>query len=138
MSVTAADIMTRRVFTLTGDDSVELARDLCQDHRVRHIPVVDQDHRLVGLVSDGDVLRSLSPFMHTAAERDRDRFTLRRPIHQIMTRAPETVTGAVDVRECARRMSAHGVGSLPVLDDEALVGILTWQDVLAAVADSRI
>ncbi|WP_026321236.1 CBS domain-containing protein [Arhodomonas aquaeolei] len=138
MSLTAADVMTRRMFTLTGDDSVELARELCRNHRVRHIPIVDGRYRLVGLVSDGDVLRSLSPFTHTAAERDRDRFTLRRPIHQIMTRVPETIIADVDLRECARRMSGRGVGSLPVVDGETLVGIVTWQDVLAAVADGRI
>jgi acetoin utilization protein AcuB len=85
------------------------------------------------VVSDRDVLRVVSPFLDTPAERDRDRYTVRRPVHQIMTRNPVTVDAEAGLDEAAARMLEAGVSCLPVVDGGRLVGVLTRKDLLGAI-----
>ena len=55
------DLMTDQIFALRADDDIQMARDLTDERNVRHVPVVDEDRNLVGLVSERDLLRSMYP-----------------------------------------------------------------------------
>ena len=122
-----SQLMTRRVIAIDMDDDLSLARTLLGRARIHHLPVTDSRNRVVGIVSDRDVLRWLSPFMDTPSETRRDKALL----HQFMTRHPITVRPDESADNAARYMLFNDISSLPVIDgNEVLLGILTWKDLL--------
>ena len=112
------DVMTREVLTIGPETPCDKARRLMDEHRIRHLPVVGEG-RLVGMVSDRDV-RS-APVQSSGAIAGR-----------IMTPDPVTVTPETRVEHAAQLMLAGRFGSLPVADGDALVGIVTYTDLLRA------
>ncbi|MBX3466014.1 MAG: CBS domain-containing protein [Planctomycetes bacterium] len=123
-----ADWMTRRVLEVRPDAPVFAALEVMAEQGVRHVLVMN-DATLVGIVSNRDVVR--------AALRHPER---RLDLHQarvadVMTPVPLVTTwpGAT-LAEVAEAMRAKRVSALPVFDGERVAGIITTDDVLAAVA----
>lgn len=132
--MTVGQIMSRRIITISMDDSLAAAQSQFAQHRFHHLLVVEHG-RLVGVISDRDLLKNLSPFANPLSERSQDAATLKRRIHQVMTRAPVTMRRDSWITEAARVMLDTGVSCLPVVDDRgAPVGILSWRDLLDAMA----
>lgn len=132
--VKAIELMSDRPVTIGPDDSVADARRLFDEHGFHHLLVVDR-RRLIGIVSDRDLLRNLSPFVDKMAERPQDLALLNRRVHQIMGRQPITLphTGRID--EAASLMHAHDVSCLPVVDDDGRpIGIVTRTDLLRGLS----
>ncbi len=128
---TLATIMTRHVISVNMDDEISLLETLRDSHGFKHFPVVDEEQKLVGIVSDRDICNQLSPFVHTVAETKRDEALLHRRAHQIMSRQPITANAEDDVDYAARLMLFNGISAIPVTDsDNRLVGIVTWVDLL--------
>lgn len=125
------DVMTRAVVTVDLDECLGRVHEIMQDGRFHHVLVTD-DGRLVGVISDRDVLRAMSPFIEREfMQRRQDENTLRRKAHQVMTRHPRTTREEHDVARAARTMLEAGVGCLPATDAAGRVrGILTWRDLL--------
>jgi acetoin utilization protein AcuB len=129
-AVTVADLMSRRVVTIDADAKLAAARDLFERHRFHHL-VVTEGKRVVGIVSDRDLLKALSPFLSTLAERAMDADTLNRPVHSIMTRKVISTPLDATIDAVSGRIVKHGISALPVLDDAGgLVGIVSWKDIL--------
>jgi CBS domain-containing protein len=131
------DIMTHPVFTVRSTDPIEGAAALLADRRITAAPVVDGDGRLVGIVSEGDLLRDRVPDDPTAHLRPVTVNHHRpRVVAEVMTR--EVVTGWLDedVSDVVRTMLSHNVRSLPVLDGGRLVGIISRRDLLRTVVRS--
>lgn len=125
-------IMSRRTVTVTMDDSLARARELFTEHHFHHLLVV-QGKILFGIISDRDLLKAVSPHIGTLSETDRDRATLNKRAHQIMSRNLITVTADTTVDVGARLLLEHRVSCLPVVAaDGALEGIVTWRDLLRA------
>jgi acetoin utilization protein AcuB len=116
------DAMTPDPFTVTGQDTVAAAAALMRECRIRHLPVV-WDGRLVAIVAHGDVEvpAGLDPEVTEAL--------LGRPLAEVMTSGPVTVGPLEPVEVAARLLHDHRIGSLPVVDGDRLVGILTASDV---------
>lgn len=131
-------IMTRRVVTVGLDDSVLTARALFEQHRFHHLLVVNRG-KVVGVLSDRDLLRTISPFVGKLAERSQDLHTLKRRVHQVMTRDLVTADEDMSVADAARVMIGFNVSCLPVVDGEGRpVGIVTWKDLVRAfVPDAK-
>lgn len=124
--------MSRRVVTITMDDSLAKARELFTELRFHHLLVVEQ-RRLVGIISDRDLLKAISPYVGTLSETDRDRATLNKRAHQIMSRNPITVRTDTTVEVAAQQLIEKKVSCLPVVTDGGKIeGILTWRDLLKA------
>ncbi len=131
--MTVADFMTPHPFTVGLDEPVPVLRKLFADHHCHHLLVIDKGV-LVGVVSDRDVLRRVSPFAGTLAEQRRDEETVKMRAHQIMTRDPIVARPEDEVDEVAARLLAAGVSCLPVTRASGrIVGILTWRDLLRAL-----
>jgi len=124
-----SDVMTRSVITAPPGMSLALAQRLMDDHRIRHLPVV-QEGQLVGLVSDRDIRQALpSPTTTlTPAEFTYKMGTL--TIATCMTRAVATVPPEADLVQGMRQLLAGPYGCVPVLTGGQLVGIVTAIDVL--------
>ena len=84
----------------------------------------------MGVISDRDLLRAISPYLDTDAEMNRDTETLNRRAHQIMSREPITISPERSLQEAASIMLEQHVSCLPVLENGALVGIVSWKDLL--------
>lgn len=131
-------IMTTRVVTIEMDDSLEMVRDIFKKVRFHHLLVVDND-RLVGIISDRDMLKAVSPFVGTMSETTRDRATLNKRAHQIMSHHPVTVRSSCTLQEAAELMLARGVSCLPITTvGGEVLGIVTWKDVLRAILESPV
>jgi acetoin utilization protein AcuB len=113
------DVMTHRLVTIGPETSCDEARRLMEERRIRHLPVVARG-RLVGMVSDRDVRSAAARAPGALADR-------------IMTPDPVTVTPETRVEHAARLMLDGRFGSLPVTDGDALIGIVTYTDLLRAL-----
>jgi CBS domain-containing protein len=131
------NIMTQPVFTVRSTDPIEGAAALLADRRITAAPVVDGDGRLIGMVSEGDLLRDRIPDDPTAhlrpAPADRHR---PRVVAEVMTREVLSAWLDEDVSDVARTMLTHDVRSMPVLDGGRLVGIISRRDLLRTVVRS--
>lgn len=114
-----ADRMVRPVLTVGPDDRVATAWQLMRTRGIRHLPVVDADKRLLGIVTDRD-LRQVVP-------------TLR--VREVMTWGAVTVEPDAELRQAARLMHDRKIGALPVVADRRVVGILTETDLVRAFVD---
>ena len=134
---TVADYMNRDVITVAPDEYLLVLSDLFRTHRVHHLLVVD-DGALVGVISDRDVLKAMSPFLGTTAEQHRDVRTLEVRAREIMTRKPITITKQASTKKAAALLLTHDISCLPVVsEDGVLEGIITSRDVLRQSSDDR-
>ena len=122
------DLMTEKVYTVRPEDTVSELVQLLNEIDVRHMPVIDEDGTLVGLVSHRDLLRS------AAAERadvplSMGRELMRRTlVGEVMNEDVETIEADASIRRAAEIMLENKYGCLPVVDGTRLVGILTEAD----------
>ncbi len=125
------DIMTQPVVTTDMDAPLVLVRDLFEQHAFHHLIVTERD-RIVGIVSDRDLLRHLSPFIGSATmERKQDENTLNKRVHQIMSRHVIMVHTDAALEEARHLILSNGVSCLPVVNSrQRLVGVITWRDLL--------
>jgi CBS domain-containing membrane protein len=134
-SLRVADLMTESVATLRPDDSIATLNDLMTSRHVRHVPIVDAEGDLVGLVSHRDLLRaalSRASELPVSAQRQILRHIR---IEEIMIADPETTEPEVDLREAAQVMLENKYGCLPVVEGSRLVGILTEADFVRYLAE---
>ena len=125
--------MTRYTETASPDETVLEARDRFREGGFRHLPVVEGD-RLLGVVSDRDVLRAAGPSLGLHEYEPDVGPDIDRPLHEIMTRDVVTADPLMSVEEAADTMLRHDVSALPVLDEGRLIGIVTTADVLRLTA----
>jgi CBS domain-containing protein len=132
----ARDIMTSPVQVIWQNAPVESAAELMTAKSVTALPVVDAHGALVGMVSEGDVLWHRVPSDPTAhLRRHPDTDPENRPgmVVEVMSPYPLTTTPDVDVAEVADTMLQNDVRSMPVLDGNEIVGIISRRDILRAV-----
>lgn len=128
------EVMTTRVATVSMDDRLNVIKEIFEQAHFRHLLVLEED-LLVGVISDRDMLRAISPYLDTDAEMTRDTETLNRRAHQIMSRHPVTIAPDQTLRAAARLMLEKHVSCLPVLENGALVGIVSWKDLLGVMLE---
>ena len=128
-------IMSKKVVSISADDTLDVVREIMELAHVRHLPVVRRG-ALVGVVSQRDLLSaSLSTVMGLPAE-EQIRFLKGVKIAEVMSAPPLSISGEQTVQQAARLMAEHKIGCLPVVDGTTLVGIVTETDVLGFFAQS--
>jgi len=129
------DFMTKRIVTVGFDDTLATVREIFAESGFHHLLVVE-GRELQGVVSDRDLLRSVSPFVDSVVETHRDKSTLSKRVHQIMSRAPITLSPDAELVDAVRVFLANRVSCIPVVDsDFAPVGIISWRDVMKTYAE---
>ncbi|HYW72732.1 MAG TPA: CBS domain-containing protein [Pyrinomonadaceae bacterium] len=123
---TVGQFMSTDLFTVRSDDLIDLAASVMDWRHVRHVPVEDDNGRLVGLVTHRNLLHLLSG----------GRESLAKPltVREIMKRDPLTVSSNTPTLAALEIMQSNRIGCLPVVDDGQLVGILTSYDFLVGAA----
>lgn len=122
------DRMTKRPVTVTDDTPIDKALALMREVQVRRFPVLDKHGKLIGIVSEKDLLYA-SPSPATSLSIYEIPYLLSKiKMHNLMTKDVITVTEDTPLEEAARIMADNKIGGLPVMRDDKLVGIITETD----------
>jgi acetoin utilization protein AcuB len=123
------DRMSSSPVTVSEDASFEDALRLMKERKIRRLPVVTKDGRLVGIVVEKDLLYA-SPSPATSLSVFEIHYLLARMrVRDVMTKRVITVGPDCPLEEAARIMVDHKIGSLPVMTDGKLAGIITETDI---------
>jgi len=144
----AVDVMTRDILSVRPDATIAEAIKLMLDNRISGLPVIDEAGRLVGILTEGDLLRR----GETGTERHRPRWleilmgpgrlaeeyvrTHGRKIREVMTRDPVCVRPDTTLKEIVELMERSRIKRVPVLDGDVPVGILSRADLLRGLASA--
>ncbi len=127
--MTVDGIMSRDLVTVDPGTALMDIRKRLQEGGFHHLLVVENDE-LLGVISDRDVLRALSPFLDTYTEEHRDVQTLAQPASEVMRSEPITVAPSTEIKDASRLLLDHDISSLPVVEQNELAGIVTTKDFL--------
>lgn len=122
------DLMTEQVIAVVPEDSLTTLRDLMYERHIRHMPVVDRDRELVGLVSQRDLLRNALIEQQDVPIFVEDVLLQHLLVGDMMNTGVEAIEPDTEIGEAARIMFENKYGCLPVVEGRRLVGILTEAD----------
>ena len=124
-----ADLMTQPAITICWADSVAAAARVMRAHGIRHLPVVEPDGRLIGILAEGDVRAALaSEGAGNAAEPSPALI-----VGGAMSTEPVSVRPDTTLSAAVHLMDEHELSALPVVDRDAVVGTVTESDILRAL-----
>lgn len=135
----ARDVMTRDVVTVGPDTSAKYAAEIMAERGFAAVPVVDDDQRLVGIVAEADVLADRMPpdprlhLRRGSGGADRPPPLL---VRGVMTAEVRSVEAGADVSDVARLFVDGRLRSVPVLEHDRLVGIVSRRDLLRVLVRS--
>jgi acetoin utilization protein AcuB len=127
-------VMTRNVVTIDKDADILTAQEKLFKHRIRHLPVVEENNLLIGIVTDRDI-RSALPSSQLA---DQDNFEkiASYKIENIMTKNPVSISPLDTIQDALLLLQKKRFGALPVVDDHGkLIGIISTRDLLREFID---
>ena len=128
-TVMVEDCMSKSPVTISSSDSLQSAIDLLHKYNIRELPVIDYG-RLAGIVTDRD-LRQVAPSYPVFRDQQEIRCYLQNlKVASAMTVDPLVVSPQTPLVEAAELLHTHRIGSLPVVENEKLVGILSVSDLL--------
>ncbi|MBW2603695.1 MAG: CBS domain-containing protein [Deltaproteobacteria bacterium] len=125
-------VMSRNVVTIDKDADISQAQEKVSKHPFRHLPVVDENNRLIGIVTDRDI-RSVLPSSHLTEENSRKewkRFS-KCKVKDIMTKNPVTISPLDTIQDALFLFHKKHFGALPVVaEQQKLIGIVSVRDLL--------
>lgn len=129
-----ANWMSKNLVALDPDSTMSQATRLIREHHISHLPVIDKNGHLKGIVSDRDVKRASASDATTLSVHELAYLLSRMKIIDIMTRDPVTVGPYDTIEEAAMIMLERGISGLPVVDDNsAVVAMITQSDIFRAL-----
>lgn len=139
------DVMVSNVRTVKKDDSIRAVAATICTNKISGLPVVDEENRLLGIISEKDILNALLPSYHDFLEdpvRARDflamensyREVLSRSVGSLMTKRVFSVSPDELVMQAASKMALHHFRRIPVVEEgDLLVGIVSLGDIHKAI-----
>jgi acetoin utilization protein AcuB len=128
------DRMTPNPVTISPESTHKQANELLRDHKIHHLPVVDKHGELVGIVVEQDLLAAQPSPATTLSIYEIHGLLSKLQVKQIMSHPVVTITPDCPLEGAARLMLDKGIGSLLVVEDDKLVGIITDTDIFNALA----
>jgi len=130
---TVEDLMTKEVVTLVANDTLNVADDVMGLARIRHMPVVDDDGLVVGLISQRDLFRgALARALGYGEFAQQKLYGILR-VKDVMTNEILTISPTAALVDAAKIMTDRKIGCLVVVEGERLAGILTESDFVRLV-----
>ena len=124
----ASEIMSSPVFTITPEVYVKDAWGMFIGKKVHHMPVDTDDCKLIGILSDRDLLKNL------VISGDKVEIVIDSTVNSLMSEEVIAASPLTDIRRIAKAMFDHHIGAMPVVNEEsAIVGIITRSDILFAI-----
>jgi CBS-domain-containing membrane protein len=131
----AQDVMTRLVVTVTPETTVKYAASLLASHGYTALPVVDDDDRLIGIVTEADLVRDRFP--RDARSRrgdDEDQVPPGSNVADVMSTPAIGMSARTDVTELVTAMQDGKIRSMPIVDGARLAGIVTRRDLVRVIS----
>lgn len=126
-------LMTKHLVVVTMDDPLSKVKDIFDQTEFHHLLVVEGDN-LFGVISDRDLLRSLSPKIDTAGATSKDLASLNKKAHQIMTRKPIYLNENASPQDAVDIFNQNKISCIPITNDDGKpVGILSWRDIMKVI-----
>jgi CBS domain-containing membrane protein len=125
MVIQVRDLMSPDVESIFIDETMDLANTILTLARIRHLPVVDREGKLVGVLSQRDLLRAFAE-LYRSGQSDADQDHI--PIAEIMTDDVTSIAPDAPALDAAEIIWENKIGCLPVVEDQQLVGIITESD----------
>ncbi len=122
------EFMTPNPFTLKKSDPIEAAWKIMTEKRIRHIPIVDNDDQVLGLVTQTDVLAASKPISSSKSIENKVSSNTDITISDIMIDDVAVIHPSENLRQAGLYMQSHKHGCLPVVSKKRLVGIITDSD----------
>ncbi len=135
--MTLDKIMSHPVASVELDDTLKSVKDILDRAKFNHVLVVEQ-RKLLGVISDRDVYRQLTPTFGTPLETYKDQMLLHRPVHTFMTRKPTTLRKTANMFDAIDVFLTKNISCIPIVDSENQVeGIVTKKDILRLMKSHR-
>ena len=129
------EYMTPNPVTITSDVSVPQALRIMRDKKVRRLPVLDGKGKLVGIVSDKDLLHASPSPATSLAVWEMNELLAKLKVEKVMAREVITVSEDLPLEEAARIMVDRRIGGLPVMREQTLAGIITETDLFKVLLE---
>ena len=130
--ITVEEFMTSELCTMSETDSVNDARKVMTERHIRHIPVTDDENRLIGLVTQRDILAATVPEPEGRESKTTETGEAGGTrLSDIMIKNVSVVDTTDSLRTAAMYMHSNKYGCLPVVSDGRLAGIITDSDFIA-------
>lgn len=126
------EIMTTSVITISEHEMVSSARQIMDEHHFRHIPVVDGDNKLVGVVTQRDLLKAESSSLQASSGEAKQTIEATTRIGEIMSAKIKSVSPEDSLKGAGLIMQNSKIGCLPVEENGCVVGIITDSDFVGA------
>lgn len=133
--MTVQSVMTANPFTVGENDSVRDAQSLMQREQIHRLPVLNGSKKLVGIVSEKDLLYATPSPATTLNVYEMSNLLSKLKVQSVMTRAPLTIGPETLVEDAARTLVDNNIGGLPVVENGTLVGIVTESDLFRLLID---
>jgi CBS domain-containing protein len=131
---TVSDIMTKHVIAVKESETLADVLQLMMEHDFRHVPVVNEEKTIVGIISERDLLRTcVTEDDIEFAGVERAYFLSDHPVTEIMSTHPETLDPDATLSEACQMMLENKFGCVPVCEGPRLVGIVTTTDILKEI-----
>jgi CBS domain-containing membrane protein len=127
------DHMSTKVFTVRFDKKAIAVQEIMTWGRLRHVPVVDAHHQLVGIISHRDLLHAAVASVADVPAAERRLHLAQVPIVKVMQSNVTVIAPDASVQDAARMLRQAKFGCLPVVQDGKLIGIITEHDLLGIV-----
>ncbi|NLX10715.1 MAG: CBS domain-containing protein [Chloroflexi bacterium] len=124
--------MTEKPITALPETTHRQAVEIMRENNIHHLPIMDRNGKLVGIVVEEDLLRAQPSPATTLSIYEIHSLLSRLQLKQIMQHPVQTVAGDCPLEEAARLMYNQNIGCLPVMEDNELVGIITDTDIFQA------
>ena len=129
------DRMTSQPVTITTETNLKEALDLVRSNPFRHLPVLDTDGKLAGIVTEKSLVYASPTATTTLSVFEVDYILARTKIGQVIQGEVVTVGPELPIEEAARIMIDHRIGCLPVVADDKLVGIISDTDIFRVLVE---
>ena len=120
--------MTRNPIFIRPDTPVTEAQALMKREKIHHLPVLDKDEKLVGIVTEKDLLYASPSVATTLSVYEMTSLLAKLKVEKVMSREVISIAEDVPLEEAARIMADRGIGGLPIVRGKAVVGIITESD----------
>lgn len=124
------DLMQTDVATLRSGDALDIAEDIMRMGRMRHLPVIQANGRLVGIVSQRDLLRASISSVIQAPPYKQQKWLSKIPVREVMSKSVVAIEADATIEDAVNTLLIEKFGCLPVVENKKLVGMLTEMDLL--------
>ena len=129
------DLMQTDVVTLRRTDTLQVADTFMRQGMIRHLPIVDADNQLIGLVAQADLFKASASSILPSTRAPKKEWLGTIAVRDIMITNIITITPNAEIVEAVDLLAEGRLGCLPVVENSHLVGILTETDCLCYLRD---